>query len=86
MTTMTLTSKRQATFPKEACKSLGLKPGDVIQLEPRVEDGEKVWVLRPQHGRARHWLGCLGTRAKKVTDHSLEAVRESIAVGRKGGE
>ena len=82
---MMLTSKRQATFPKEVCKSLGLKPGDVIQLEPRVEDGEKVWVLRPQHGRGRRWVGCLGARTKKVTGHSLEAVRESIAAGRKGG-
>ena len=85
MATLTLTSKRQATFPKEACKSLGLKPGDVIELEPRAEGGEQVWVLRPQRGRSRHWVGCLGARAKKVTDHSLEAVRESIVAGRKAG-
>ncbi len=85
MTTLTLTSKRQATFPKETCDSLGLKPGDVIELEARDEGGAKVWVLRPQATRTREWLGCLGSRAKKVTSHSMEAIRESIALGRKGG-
>ena len=83
MTTMTLTSKRQATLPKETCESLGLKPGDVIELEPRDEGGAKVWVLRPRPVRARKWVGCLGARAKNVTDHSIEAIRESIAAGRK---
>lgn len=85
MTTLTLTSKRQATFPKETCELLGLKPGDVIELEPRTEGGMKVWVLRRQPARPRAWVGCLGPRAKKVTDHSLAAIRESIAAGRKGG-
>ena len=85
MTTLTLTSKRQATFPKETCRSLGLKPGDVIELEPRHEGGKTVWVLRPQPTRTRPWVGCLGARAKRVTDHSLAAVRESIAARRKGG-
>jgi bifunctional DNA-binding transcriptional regulator/antitoxin component of YhaV-PrlF toxin-antitoxin module len=85
MTTLTLTSKRQATFPKETCESLGLKPGDVIELEPRNEGGTRVWVLRPQPTRIREWVGCLGSRAKKVTSHSLAAIRESIAAGRRGG-
>jgi len=85
MATLTLTSKRQATFPKETCDSLGLKPGDVIELEPRNEGGTKVWVLRPQPVRTREWLGCLGSRARKVKSHSLAAIRESIASGRKGG-
>jgi len=85
MTTLTLTSKRQATFPKETCESLGLKPGDVIELERRDEGGTLVWVLRPQPTRTRKWVGCLGSRAKQVTNHSLAAVRESIASGRRGG-
>ena len=84
MTLLTLTSKRQATFPKATCQTLGLKPGDVIALEPRTEAGEKVWVLRPQPTRPRPWLGCLGVRAKNVSDHSLAAVRASIAAGRSG--
>ena len=83
MATLTLTTKRQATFPKETCESLGLKPGDVIELEPRDEAGARVWVLRPPSARARPWVGCLGSHARKVTDHSLAAIRESIATGRK---
>ena len=83
MTTLTLTSKRQATFPKETCEALGLKPGDVVGLEQRDEGGTQVWVLRPQPTRPRAWVGCLAPRAKKVTDHSLTAIRESIAIGRK---
>jgi len=84
MTLLKLTAKRQATFPKETCQTLGLKSGDVIALEPRTEAGKKVWVLRPQPARPRPWLGCLGARAtRNVTDHSLAAVRASIAAGRK---
>jgi bifunctional DNA-binding transcriptional regulator/antitoxin component of YhaV-PrlF toxin-antitoxin module len=83
MTTLTLTSKRQATFPKETCESLGLKPGDVIELESRDEKGVRVWVLRPRSTRQREWVGCLGAQARKVTSHSLAAIRESIAAGRK---
>ena len=84
MTTLTLTSKRQATFPKETCESLGLRPGDVIELEPRDEGGTRIWVLRPPSTRSRAWVGCLGSRTNKVADHSIEAVRKSIAAGRKG--
>lgn len=85
MTTLTLTTKRQATFPKETCESLGLKPGDTIELEARTEGGTKVWVLRPRPVRTRAWVGCLGLHAREVSDHSLAAIRESIAAGRKGG-
>ena len=85
MITLTLTSKRQATFPKETCESLGLKPGDGIELEPRDEGGTKVWLLRPPSARTREWVGCLGAHARKVADHSLAAIRKSIAAGREGG-
>ena len=83
MTTLTLTSKRQATFPKETCEALGLKPGDVIELDSRDEGGTRVWILRPRPAPERTWVGCLGPRAKAVADHSLAAVRESIAAGRR---
>ena len=83
MTTVTLTSKRRATFPKETCEAIGLKPGDVIELDSRDEGGTKVWILRPRPALERGWMGCL-TKAKAVTDHSMEAVRESISAGRAG--
>lgn len=83
MLKLRLTAKRQATFPVETCRSLGLKPGDTIELESREAGGETLWILRPRPARSRPWIGCLGAKARKVTDHSLEAIRKSIASGRK---
>ncbi|MBI5380447.1 MAG: AbrB/MazE/SpoVT family DNA-binding domain-containing protein [Opitutae bacterium] len=85
MTTLTLTAKRQATFPVETCKSLGLKPGDVVELEARDEANGRVWVLRPRPARARRWVGSLDAYASAATDHSMEAVCASVAAGRKSG-
>lgn len=85
MVSMTLTSKRQATLPAETCAALGLKPGDVIELHSRVERGERVWVLRPRPARPRAWLGSLAGRVAPVTNHSMTAVRRSIAAARKAG-
>lgn len=86
MPTLKVTSKRQATFPAETCESLRLKPGDVIDLERRVEKGETVWVLRPRAKPKRKWTGRLASRVKPGTDHSIEAIRASIAAGRKKDE
>ena len=83
MPTLTLTAKRQATLPVETCKSLGLKPGDVVELEARDEANGRVWVLRPRPARARRWIGSLGNYGGQPADHSLEAIRNSIVAGRK---
>lgn len=83
MPTMTLTAKRQATFPLETCQSLGLKPGDVVELEAREGAEGREWVLRPRPARARRWIGRLEVYGRAASDHSLEAVRASIAAGRK---
>jgi bifunctional DNA-binding transcriptional regulator/antitoxin component of YhaV-PrlF toxin-antitoxin module len=83
MPTVTLTAKRQATFPLETCQALGLQPGDRIELEARTEAAGKVWVLRPRLSRARRWVGSLAAFGGAAADHSLKAVRASIATGRK---
>jgi bifunctional DNA-binding transcriptional regulator/antitoxin component of YhaV-PrlF toxin-antitoxin module len=80
---VTLTAKRQAMFPVETCDALGLKPGDRIALEPRVENGARVWVLRPSPARARRWVGCLAAHARPIRTHAMAAVRRSIAAARK---
>lgn len=77
-----LTSKRQATFPKEACEALRVGPGDFIEMEPGIIDGQKVFILKPKKVE-RPWLGYLDGKIKAVDDHSMEAVRASIAAGRK---
>ena len=82
---LTLTSKRQATFPAETCDALGLKPGDVIDLESRIENGERHWLLRPRPARSRTWVGSLQHRTLPVKSHSMEAIRRSIGRARRTG-
>jgi bifunctional DNA-binding transcriptional regulator/antitoxin component of YhaV-PrlF toxin-antitoxin module len=82
MALITLTSKRQATFPVRLCEELNLSPGDLIEVEAAELSGERVWVLRPRKMTARPWLGCLGTKTQ-VEEHSMAAVRTSIAAGRR---
>lgn len=83
MPTLTLTTKRQATFPLETCQSLGLKPGDVVDLEARDGTSGREWVLRPRPARVRKWLGSLEDYGRKTDTHAMESVRASIAAGRK---
>lgn len=85
MTTIKLTAKRQATFPAEVCKGLGVKPGDELELVPMLdENGERIWALKKAPNvPERQWLGCLKKYATDVEDHSMDAVRKSIQDGRK---
>ena len=76
-----LSSKRQATFPRGVCESLGLEPGDEILLEPKITGGEESWELRPAKARQRPWLHRLN-RYAAGKDHSMERIRASIAKGR----
>lgn len=78
MPTLKLTSKRQATFPARLCEDLRIGPGDAVDVEPVLLDGEQVWVLRPRKLLQRPWLGCLKGKAAPGKDHSLDAVRASI--------
>jgi bifunctional DNA-binding transcriptional regulator/antitoxin component of YhaV-PrlF toxin-antitoxin module len=78
-----LTAKRQATLPADTCDALGVEPGDLIALESRVENGERLWVLRPAPRPARSWVGCLRTDARPVRTHAMPAIRRSIAAARK---
>ncbi len=80
-----LTSKRQATLPAETCKALGLKPGDVIDIEPRLDHGERLWLLRPRPARSRAWVGSLQTLVTPGKRHSMTAIRRSVAAARKKG-
>ena len=76
-----LSTKRQATFPRGVCESLGLEPGDEIVLEPKITNGEETWELRPVKARQRPWLHRLNRYATGKA-HSMERIRASIAKGR----
>jgi len=60
-----LTSKRQATFPAEVCRQLGVGPGDSLILEPLGRGDETAWVLKPAKRGRPAWLGRLKRHAGK---------------------
>ncbi len=79
MGTITLTSKRQATLPKEVCEELHLEPGDRLTIERQVIGGESVWILRP--GKVDwSWMGSVPVA--EGASHDMDEIRESIARGR----
>jgi bifunctional DNA-binding transcriptional regulator/antitoxin component of YhaV-PrlF toxin-antitoxin module len=85
MPTIKLTSKRQATFPRKVCEELNLKPGDPIELVPKVLDGHRVWILQTQDAAETPWFARLGDYAKGKR-HDMDAVRKSIAEARTRGD
>ena len=82
--TVKLTSKRQATLPASLCEELGIEPGDDIDVERRVIDGETVWVLRSRKPDWS-WFGAAREYAKKKS-HRWSDVRRSIERGWTDGD
>ena len=78
MGSMTLTSKRQATLPRELCEELGVHPGDRLDVDRAVVDGKPVWVLRPHHVDWS-WIG--SAPVPVGIPHDMDAIRSSIGQG-----
>jgi len=78
MPTMTITSKRQATLPRELCEELGVHAGDRLNVERTIIDGHPVWVLRPRH-LDWSWIGA--AKVPKSTSHDMNDIRASIGCG-----
>ncbi len=76
-----VSSKRQATFPKQVCESLGIQPGDDLLLDRRIEADREVWFLTPAKDLPRPWLGSLRQYAQGKSHH-MDSIRQSIASGR----
>ena len=84
MRRLTITTKRQATLPRQVCEELGVAPGDQVELERRTVNGELLWVLR---GRKPDWSWFAAARrygARKR--HQWSAVEESIESGLAGDD
>ena len=84
MASLAVTAKRQATLPVALCDELGVKPGDKIEAERRVVNGETVWVLR---SRKPNW-SWFGSAKKYGTkrSHRWRDIRCSIMRGRAAGD
>ena len=78
ISTIKLTSKRQATFPAGLCRELGVKPGDELKLERRAIDGHDAWFLSRPVANPAPWFGSLRAYAKGKT-HDMESIRACIA-------
>ena len=84
MPTIRLTSKRQATFPREACEELGLKPGDTLRVVRQEVDGEARWMLVPVTPARPAWFGLFRNYARGRA-HGMKQIRKSIEEARRGG-
>ncbi len=79
-----ITAKRQATLPAALCEELGVGPGDTLNVERRIIDGEPLWVLRA-HRPDWSWVGA-AHRYGQDKSHRWEDIEESIARGWGGGD
>ncbi len=75
--TVKLTSKRQATFPAQLCRELGVAAGDDLILERKKIGDEISWLLRPEKKIESKWFGGLRKYAAGKT-HDMESIRRSI--------
>lgn len=75
--TVRITSKRQATFPAQLCKELGVGPGDDLLLE-RIKIGDGIaWTLKPKKNIHSGWFAGLHKYAVNKK-HDMESIRGSI--------
>ncbi len=79
MQTIKLTSKRQATFPVEVCKDLGVGPGDEIFLERAIVGGERSWIMRTRQPDTG-WYASL-QKYTSGKSHEMDEMRNSIGKG-----
>jgi bifunctional DNA-binding transcriptional regulator/antitoxin component of YhaV-PrlF toxin-antitoxin module len=77
---ITLTTKRQATLPKQLCQDMHVGPGDHLDVERRTLDGKVIWLLRAP-GPDWSWVGS-ARRYARGKSHRLDDIRESIVRGR----
>ena len=77
-----VSAKRQATFPKQVCEALGVRPGDDLFLDRRIENDREVWVITPAREVPRPWLGRLRKYASGK-GHDMDTIRASVARSRK---
>ncbi len=75
MMQITLTSKRQATFPVEVCKAMGLKPGSRLEVEPGEHPDE--WVIRPFRLQEEKLAPLRGRLKQGAGTFDLQAFRDS---------
>ncbi len=82
MAVIRLTTKRQATLPRELCEELRVRAGDSLVVEARVVGSERVWLLKPAPAAEPRWFARL-RRYGRGKRHDLDAVRRSVEKARR---
>ncbi len=72
---ITLTSKRQATFPIEVCKAMHILPGARLEIVPGIQPDE--WVIRPFRIRSERLAPLKGLLRRGVGKFNLETFRNT---------
>ena len=75
--TIKLTSKRQATFPAQLCRELGINVGEELILERKEIEGDIAWIIKPKKRVSIKWFGGL-IKYAQGKEHSIESIRNSI--------
>ena len=70
---ITLTSKRQATFPIEVCKAMHIVPGARLEILPGRNKDE--WLIRPFRIRSEYLAPLKGRLPRGVGTFNLETFR-----------
>ena len=78
MTTLTVTSRGQVTFRKQALQHLGIKPGDKIELALVPGDKGVITAARPA-GTIDSFVGLLAGKTAKVA--TLDELHEAAVQG-----
>jgi bifunctional DNA-binding transcriptional regulator/antitoxin component of YhaV-PrlF toxin-antitoxin module len=78
LATLTVTSRGQVTFRKEALQHLGIRPGDKIELALLPGGKGLITAARPA-GTIDAFVGLLADRTTKVA--TLEEMDEAAAQG-----
>lgn len=72
---ITLTAKRQATFPAEVCEAMRLKPGARLEIVPGTVPDE--WLIRPFRIRAERLAPLQGKLRRGEGAFDLQAFRDT---------
>ena len=72
---ITLTAKRQATFPAEVCEAMHLQPGARLELLPSGRADE--WIIRPFRIRAERLAPLKGKLRQGAGTFDLKTFRET---------
>ena len=78
MTTLTVTARGQVTFRKEVLQHLGIKPGDMIELD-LLPGGRGILQAAKPAASVAGFIGLLAGRTEKVA--SIEEISAASAQG-----